>query len=280
MTDTKKKIGKVILSVIRVLIVSYAGLMGFVYFFQSHYVYRPEKEIINRPDELGMAYEAVFFKAADGINLTGWFIPADKSQLVILFCHSNAGNISYYLDSMRLYHDLVFSALVFDYRGFGQSGGKPTESGTYLDAEAAWKFIAENKKIPPEDIVIIGRSLGGAIGAWLAERHNPRALILESAFTSFKEMAAEFFPYLPAKALARYDYDTIEYIRGVKCPLLVVHSRDDEVAPFRMGVELFEAANKPKEFLEISGSHNECYESSAKRYTVGLKDFLSKYAPK
>ena len=167
---------------------------------------------------------------------------------------------------------------IFDYRGYGQSEGKPSESGTYRDAEAAWQYLVEERKVDPNRIIIFGRSLGGAVATWQARNHTPVALILESTFTSVPDIGAKYYPFLPVRLLSRFKYDTAEYLKGVNCPVLIVHSPDDEMMPFSHGQRLFEIAKEPKGFLEISGSHNEGFIISGKRYEEGLNAFISEHA--
>jgi len=199
---------------------------------------------------------------------------------VILFCHGNAGNISHRLESIQVFHRLGLSTFIFDFRGYGQSEGRPTEQGTYLDAEAAWHYLVRERQMSPTEIIIFGRSLGGSIAAWLAQDHTPKALIIESTFTSVRDIAAELYPYLPVRWLCRFNYNAMDYLHQLNCPVLIVHSRDDEMISFSHGRRLFETANEPKEFLEIMGTHNEGFMTSAKRYEDGLDSFISKHAGK
>ena len=253
------------------------ALLALVFFFQPRLVYFPTRAIEMTPAAIGLAYEAVRFQAADGIELAGWFVPAEGARGVALFCHGNAGNISHRLDTLQILHRLGLSTLIFDYRGYGQSEGRPTERGTYLDAEAAYHYLVQQRAVDPGEIIIWGRSLGGAIASWLAQEHTPRALILESTFTSVPDIAAHLYPFLPVRLLSRFRYDTLGHVSRVSCPILVVHSRDDEMIPFSHGRRLFEAAGEPKEFLEIRGSHNEGFIVSADWYEERIASFLAAY---
>lgn len=266
-----------LLSIVRVLVGAYVGLAVVLMVFQSRFIYFPERGIYATPDEIGLSYEPVRFEASDGVELAGWFIPAEQSRGAVLFCHGNAGNISHRLESVQVFHRLGLDTFIFDYRGYGQSEGRITEKGTYLDAEAAWRYLVEDRQIDPTKIVVFGRSLGGTIAAWLAQDHTPKALIIESTFTSVPDIAAQLYPYLPVRLMSRFSYSAIDYIRGVNCPVLVVHSRDDEMIPVSHGRRLFEAANEPKEFLEIRGTHNEGFIVSAQQYHDALDSFVSEH---
>lgn len=260
---------------------AYIIFAGFLFVFQSHYVYYPERVLIADPGTIRLNFESIYFRTEDGVTLFGWFIPCENSRGVILFCHGNAGNISHRLESIQIFHRLGLDVFIFDYRGYGKSEGKPTELGTYKDAEAAWGYLVKERKTNRSQIIVFGRSLGGAIASWLASNHKPGALILESTFTSLSDVAAKFYPYLPVRLLLRFKYHTAEYLGRVNCPVLVVHSRNDEIMPFNHGNQLFKTANEPKKFLEISGTHNEGFITSGKDYEEGLNGFiLEHFGPK
>jgi len=255
----------------------YVIFVSLLFIFQSHYIYYPERVLSGDPGIIGLQFESVSFETQDGVKLSGWFIPAESARGVILFCHGNAGNISHRLDSIQIFHQLGLDVFIFDYRGYGESEGKPTEQGTYTDAEAAWRYLVEERQVSPNEVIVFGRSLGAAVATQLAQSHMPRALILESAFTSLPDIAAKLYPYLPVRLLLRFKYNTAEYLSRVNCPVLIVHSRNDEIMPFSHGRQLFEMANEPKEFLEITGTHNEGFITSGKRYEEGLSAFISEY---
>ena len=263
-----------IASILTTVAAGYVVIAGLLYFYQDRLVYFPERVLAATPAQAGLAYESARFTSADGVALSGWFIPAPKARATLLYCHGNAGNISHRLESIRQFHQLGLNVFIFDYRGYGASEGAPTEAGTYHDAEAARRYLVEVQGVAPERIVYFGRSLGGAIAAWLATQHPPRALIVESAFTSVPDFGTEIYPWLPVRLLARLHYPTQEYLQSVQAPVLVVHSRGDEIVPFRHGEKLYESANAPKEFLEIRGGHNDGFLVSGAHYTRGLDAFL------
>lgn len=255
----------------------YLIIILLAFFLQSNFIFFPKKHIDQTPDLLSLKYEDVFFRADDNIKLHGWWIPAMNSRGVILFFHGNAGNISHRLESIQSFNKIGLSVFIFDYRGYGLSEGKISEAGLYSDAEASWKYLTETRNFKSSAIIIFGRSLGGAIATWLAKAYEPAALIIESTFTSVKETAAEFYPFLPVKLLLRFNFNTIGLISEVKCPILVIHSRDDELISFTHGLRLFKAATQEKEFLEIRGSHNNGFYYSAETYKLGLENFISKH---
>ncbi|MCP4580212.1 MAG: alpha/beta hydrolase [candidate division Zixibacteria bacterium] len=239
-------------------------------------VYIPHRDITMLPSDVGLSFDDVRMTTSDGGEINGWFIPAENQNKVLLFCHGNAGNISHRIESLQIFNKLGLSTFIFDYRGYGKSEGKPTEKGTYLDAEAAWNYLINEKQIKPEDIVIFGRSLGGSVASWLAKEKSPSALILESAFTSIPDIAGELYPIFPVRLLSRFQYDTKEYVASARCPVLIIHSRKDELIPYHHGETLFNSANDPKEFLEITGGHNDGFILSGKLYEDGLAGFINR----
>ena len=179
------------------------------------------------------------------------------------------------LDSIRQFLDLGFSVFIFDYRGYGQSSGRTTERGMYRDAEAIWRYLTEERGVPSEDVAMFGRSLGASVASRLAALEKPSALIVESSFTSVPEVAQELYPWLPARWLSRLQHATHEYVRDVRCPVLVIHSRDDEIIPFHHGEAIFSAANEPKSFLAIRGTHNDGFIRDEAAYLEGIRLFLA-----
>jgi len=252
-----------------------------LYLFQGKMVFLsnlPGRALTASPNEIGLQYEDVLLDTSDGERLHGWYVPASRPQTdsrgVVLFFHGNAGNISHRLDSIAIFHKLGLDTLIIDYRGYGESTGKATEQGTYLDAEAAWKFLVIERRIPPQQIMIFGRSLGGAVGAWLGSQHTPAAMIIESSFSSGVDMARRLYPFLPARLLTRLRYPVAEYASRLACPVLVVHSRQDEIIPFEMGQAIHAAVTQRKAFLELRGDHNSGFFISRQEYIAGLDEFI------
>jgi len=262
-----------VLTAVIVLAGLYILLVAALFIFQSRLLFFPGHDISFTPADIGLEYEDITFKTSDGLCLNGWLIPGREQEDIVLFCHGNAGNISDRLESIRIFHNLGLSTFIFDYHGYGKSEGKPSESGTYLDIEAAWNFLLEKRNFLPENIIIFGRSLGSAPAVWLAKDVSPKMLILESAFTSVADIAAELYPFLPVRLLCRIDYNNLKRIRSVSCPVLIIHSPRDELIPYSHGRKLFEAANEPKEFLQISGSHNDGFLVSGSQYVEGIRNF-------
>jgi len=256
---------------------AYCGFALLLFLLQSRILHIPNvpgRELVTTPAAAGLVYQEVFLVTADNVRLHGWFVPAAQNSRTVLFFHGNAGNISHRLESLQIFHRLGLATLIIDYRGYGRSEGSPSEAGLYRDAEAALRYLTERRGIPAQDIVVFGRSLGGAVAAWLAAHHALGALIVESSFTSVPERAAELYPWLPVRVLSRLNYDTQAYLQKVTCPVLIIHSPDDEIIPFQHGQRLLEAAREPKQWLVISGDHNSGFLHSGKHYENGIRNFL------
>ncbi len=270
---------RMLLNLVVMAIVTYAALLLLLFFAQPRLIYFPEtgRDLIATPEQVGLAYESVEIITTDNETLHGWFVPAPGATAAkgtVLFFHGNAGNISQRMYYLAMLAELGYATFIFDYRGYGRSSGSPSESGTYLDAQAAWHYLTVTKGIPPAHVVLFGESLGGAVAAWLAAREKPGALVLASTFTSVPDMAAKIYPYLPVRLLSRFEYNTLEYLRSVTCPVFVAHSPQDEIVPFEQGRALFQAAPQPKQFLELQGGHNDGFIFMREAWIKALADFI------
>ena len=253
-----------------VLLVVYAGLRWFEY----TQVYHPSRHVVSWGTGIGPLRQDVYFNANDGINLNAWFFPAatnsPRKQTAILVCHGNGGNIAYLRSLYSRLAETGANVLLFDYRGYGNSEGRPGEEGTYRDAQAAYQWLRV-AGFAATNIFAYGESLGGGIATELALREPVGGLILESTFTSTADVGAELFPWLPVRLLSTIKYDNHAKLPRVKVPVLIMHSRDDRLIPYRLSQENMAAANEPKLFQEIKGGHGaageECHE--------GMEKFLS-----
>lgn len=264
------------------LAVVWLAICMLLFLMQERLVFLPNiggRTLVATPEVLGLDYEDVRFTAADGVNLHAWFIPARDARATIIVFHGNAGNISHRLDTVRIFHELGLNTFLFDYRGYGQSEGRPTEAGLVLDAAAAWEQVTGRRGIPADEVILFGRSLGGALAAKQAAAATPAALILESTFTSVPDLAAELYPIFPVRLLARLQFDARAALADVAAPVLVIHSRGDEIVPFSHGEALLAAAGPQGELLEIRGDHNTGFLHSGRLYRDGLAAFIHPLLP-
>jgi fermentation-respiration switch protein FrsA (DUF1100 family) len=254
-------------SLIAIAVIVYLLLGIVLYVMQERMVFLaglPGRALEATPRDVGFEYDDVHLETADGVSLH----------------HGNAGNISHRLDSIAIFRELGFNVFIIDYRGYGRSEGRPSEQGTYRDAEAAWQHLVAERGEAPSRIVIFGRSIGGGVAAWLAARRTAAALIVESSFTSAVDMAKRLYPFMPVRLLSRLEYPVVDYLASVASPVLIVHSRDDEIIPFYMGKALYEAAPTPKAFLELRGDHNMGFLLSGGHYRDGLRAFIEDHLGK
>ena len=263
------------------LVFIYALLVALMWAFQERLLYLPNagREHIATPADRGLVWEAVTLTTEDDVALDAWWVPAPEPRASLLFFHGNAGNISHRLESIAQFHRLGLSVLIVDYRGYGRSEGRPSESGTALDARAAWHWLRNEADSEADEIIVFGRSLGAAVAAELAaylvdQQAAPAAVILESPFRSVPALAQQLYPFLPARWLARIDYPVETYVTRIQAPLLVIHSRDDEIIPFSHGEAVYQLAQAPKQLLEIQGGHNTGFRDSEPAYSEEIDTFL------
>jgi len=245
-----------------------------LFIFQPRLVFFPIKAMAATPAAMDLTYEELLLDTGTGTSLHGWYLPGRENAHTLLFLHGNAGNISHRLDSLRLFNSLGLNVLIFDYSGYGQSGGTASEQQTYADARVAWNYLTQTRAVPAGQIVIFGRSLGAGVATWLATQVTPAGLILESAFTSVPALARKFYPIFPVRWLARIRYDSTTRLPTVDCPVLIAHSRDDELIPISHGRELFGLAPEPKTFLPMIGGHNDGFFVSGPSYRAGILQFI------
>jgi uncharacterized protein len=266
---------EILLSALGAAFAVWACLVAAMSLFQPSFVFFPSREIMATPTQAGLVYEPIEIRAEGGVRLSGWYVPAAAARLTVLFLHGNAGNISHRLMALHALHGLGLAVFILDYRGYGESSGSPSEEGTYRDALAAWEYLTTTRGIAADRVVLFGESLGGAVAAWLAIREPPAGLILESSFTNLHELAGRFYPWFPARLLLRIRYPTIERLSQVRCPVLVIHSPDDEIVPYEHGKRLFAAAPGHKQFVKRQGGHNDAFLAGRGILVAGIKRFIT-----
>ncbi|MBI5216663.1 MAG: alpha/beta hydrolase [Ignavibacteriae bacterium] len=245
--------------------------------FENNVVYHPIKysEGMWNTSLLDLPIEECTFTTSDGLKLHGWFLPNDTATITLLWLHGNAGNIIHRLDQLRRFRLLQCNIFIIDYRGYGRSEGEPTEDGLYLDTVAAYDYLRTRNDVQHSKIFVYGQSLGTADAVDLATKRSCSGLILESSLTNAKDMAKEMFPWFPIHLFIRSRFDSETKIRSLHLPLLFVHGSDDDIIPITLGKKLFDSANEPKQFYEISGAgHNDCYVVGSTVYMQLIKEFM------
>lgn len=259
-----------------VLFLFMSGMAFYVFYprIENFFVFFPDRTHDSIPERFGLNYQDVFFEASDGKRLHGWFFPLPGNSPVILFCHGNAGNISQRLENVRLLVDRGLQVFIFDYRGYGKSAGRPSETGIYKDGLGAYDDLVKRIGISPARIIVFGRSLGAAVALEVALSRKVKCLVMESAFTSTKDMAKTMFLFNVLSPLLPAHYDNLSKIPLLRVPKLFVHGREDEIVPFSMGRKLFAAAKAPKFFYALDGAgHNDTYIVGGRSYFDALELF-------
>jgi len=279
------------MSLLAILGVTYSAIALLLFSFQHQLVFLPDigRTQAGTPAQAGLTHAPVEIATADGERLSAWLVdaagPDPVGRGVVLFFHGNAGNLAARVDNLRVFSELGWRTLIVSYRGFGSSTGVPSEQGTYADADAAWRYLTTQLGVPADRIVVYGESLGSGVATWLASRERVAGLVTMGAFTSIPDLGQELYPWLPVRLLARIRYDNIDRIASVTAPVLLIHSRDDELVPFAHTERLASAAlaaepgrGAPLTVLELRGSHNTALGYSAAEYRAGLKIFLDAIA--
>lgn len=258
----------------------YLAVTAWVYFSQRRLLYYPTHSMEMSPSDVGLTHEDVRLINGFGTRLHGWWLPRKDARFVVLFSHGNGGNVSHRVETFRIFHRLGLATFIYDYSGYGQSGGQPSEEATRADARAAWDWLIKEQNIAPDRIILFGRSLGGAVTAQLAadlaaEGTAPAGIIMESTFTSVADMGEHLYPWLPVRQLVRYRYDSGHNLADIRLPALFAHAPEDEIIPFELGRRLYESYRGPKTFMPLRGDHNSGYLLMGSRYPEGLDRFLA-----
>jgi len=256
------------------IIVAIVFIFGYFRYIEYKSSYFPMKELEFFPNEVGLSYEDVYVDTDDGKKLNAWLVPAEGARYTLLFFHGNGGNISHRVEKILMLNKLGLSILIFDYRGYGRSTGRPTEGGLYKDAQAVYRYLVSRKGVSPEGLIFYGESLGGAVAIELANKRKVKALITECTFSSVRDVARTVYPYLPSFFISP-SFNSLDKIKNINIPKLIIHSKNDEIIPFKQSIKLFEAAPEPKTHLVLTGSHNNCFQDSRDSYLQGIEEFLA-----
>lgn len=264
----------IIFQVILAAVFLYALACVLIYCVQHRLVFEGTKEHEGSPTDLDLAFEDVWLESQGNNKVHGWFVPHEDSKGAILICHGNYGNISHRLETLKIFHDLGFETLIFDYQGYGKSTGIASEEDVYYDSEQALKFLMKRTQSQAEDLIFFGRSLGGGPATYLAEKYKPKQLILESTFLTIPDVGAKVYWYLPIRVLSRVKFANIERVKAISCPVLHIHSPDDELIPFDHAKELHAHSGSEHDIIELKGNHGKGFLETGTPYIEALEGFL------
>ena len=263
--------------------IAYLGICVFLLVWQNRLLFVTKQNIEDTPAQLSLPYEEVWLPVENQGQqigkVHGWWLPSKAiSADVLLFLHGNGGSIGHNLKYAQLFHQLGFSTFMIDYRGYGKSQGKfPTEQQVYQDAQIAWDYLVQKKGINPQQIIVYGHSLGGAIAIELASQNPTMAgLVVEGSFTSMKDMVVfkGEYTWFPIDAILTQRFDSLDKVKSLSVPLLLIHGEQDTIVPSYMSESLFTAANEPKRLLLISDAgHNDVPEVSGEEYLQTIQNF-------
>jgi len=248
--------------------------------FVESMIFYPVRGVAVTPEQLGIEGEELFFEAEDGIRIHAFYLPVPGARRALLFLHGNAGNASHRLPNAAELAKLDCSVLVIDYRGYGLSEGRATESGTFADARAGLRHLIERLGFPEDRVVVFGRSLGGAVAVDLAQDRRLAGVILESTFPSIAEVVSSGPGGAWLGALAGRRFDSASKIGRIRAPILFFHGDRDDVIGHELGRQLFDSAPQPKAFETIHGAgHNDLTRVGGRRYFDRIRAFLEEVAP-
>jgi fermentation-respiration switch protein FrsA (DUF1100 family) len=272
------------MTVLLALGLTYAGLLLLLKLSENRLVFpvSPLGGELAQPRR-GLDPVRVEITTADSVRLVGWRMgdPSDNGRSWLLMFHGNGGDISHdgrqeHYAALRM---LGLNLLTFDYRGYGESNGKPSEAGIYRDADAAYAYLRDTLGVPATRLLIFGHSLGSAVAVDLASRVPSRGLILEGALTSVPDVAQQTYFFVPVRLLARNRFASAEKVGRIPVPKLFLHATADEVIPYKFGRRLFEMAPEPKRFVPLAGGHNDAYAADSATYFGAVTAFLREIEP-
>lgn len=243
----------------------------------KYLIFKPSSTLVGTPKDLGIEFDDLYFNSTDNVTLHGWFINKGSVKTIV-WIHGNGGNISHRILSLKnLYDNTQYNIFIFDYRGYGKSEGRVSETGTYQDSFSAMEFLNKTYSIHSNQLILFGKSLGCAIACEIASKINPLALLLESPFTSARNMAKFKFPFLPGiEYLISDKFNTGAKIKQINCPVMFIHGDSDKTIPIKMAVTLYESYQNTKCFLEANGAgHNNIEQVLGISYFEQIKSFIT-----
>ena len=259
------------------------GLYLLLHSYEQSYVFHPTPTLTRTPQDIDLAFDSVILTTSDGVSIHGWFIPEHSAEEetataelapCLLFFHGGDGNCSDRLQKIRLFHDLGLDVFIIDYRGYGKSGGTPSERGLSQDGVAAYSYVVEKRGVKPQRLYLYGEDLGAAVAIDLATKTHVAGLMTEAASASVIGEIEQAWPLIPWQYLLRNQFDSVSKMHDVHVPVLLIHSSDDDVVSFNDSRRLFALAHEPRQLVEIHGAHNDAFVHSFDTYYDAISQFV------
>ena len=245
----------------------------------NKFAFYPDRINVLSEEELPKNLKEIFIETDDHLKIQSYFLSNPHSGNILIYFHGNAGNLSSRIPDLLMLNGFGINVLGTSYRGYGKSEGTPSERGIYLDGEAAYQYAAKKMNFSPENIIILGRSIGTAVAINTAQNRNIKGLILITPLTSGKEVA-KFAGLRAISSLAGDSFNNIEKIKNIKCPLLVIHGTRDKITPLSMGRAIYQKAAVKKQIIIIHGAgHNDLSHEYGKAYWLPIDKFINNRLP-
>ena len=269
-----------VLEITAVLVGMYLIMVAFILSQQERITFPAPRYPLPSPQAAGIDHgESVSVTTADGVTLRGWYlqpsppVPDSERAPGLIWFYGNYETVSALAPLIDELRPRATAMLILDYRGYGTSDGKPTEKGLYLDAEAAWTYLSNREEVDPNRISVYGRSLGSVLALFLSESKPVRSVVLDSPFTSARDMAKVHYWYVP-RFMLRLKLDNLSRARQLHAPLLVFHGSEDDIVPTWMGKAIANAAHDATLIVYDGAGHNDIYDVAGPRYREAFHRFL------
>lgn len=249
---------------------------GIVFLTQDRLILHPDRRHPVPPADLPILPTTL--TTADGERLAAWFLPQAEPKAVVLYCHGNSGHLAHCVTTLRLLHELGCTVMAFDYRGFGDSSGRPSEAGLYADAETALTWLTTRTGVQAQEVICYGESLGGGVAARTAQRFACRGLVLSSTYASLMELATEKVPFLPVRRLLRYELDSRARLHDYPGRILLLHGRQDQVIPAHHSLLLAAIHPDRTRLVLLEAGHDDLIHRHRQEVRAALTGFLDAVA--
>lgn len=262
------------LETVSLVILALAALLVLGRWYEASALFYPSKEHSLSPSQFGLNPEEVTIDVS-GVTVHGWYFSEQTEGITILYAHGNAGTIADRLPQIKAFVEQGINLFIYDYRGYGKSGGTVSKKNFLEDSFAAYDYLVKTRGLDPRSIVLLGQSLGGVAVLRIANRRACRAVILEGTFYSVRQIAKDIYPVIPVWLIASSEFDNSREVKKLKVPVLFIYGKNDSVIPGYHSEMLFKVAPEPRELLSVDGSdHTSMYEADPEAYFGAIKKLV------